>query len=107
VTLYIYIHTRIFKSNVRRTLTLSLSPTYPITREPVPFYKQASASFHTITNNSRVSGLRIIFGGKKAGEFGLHVCQIRTRAIFYLQQILKEKIYRAFHNVLRDYKNLL
>ena len=66
MTLYIYIHTRIFKSNVRRTLTLSLSPTYPITREPVPFYKQASASFHTITNNSRVSGLRSIFSVEKS-----------------------------------------
>jgi hypothetical protein len=40
-----------------------------------------------------VSSLRNIFGGKKTGDFGLNVCQIRTLAIFYLREFLKEKMY--------------
>jgi hypothetical protein len=46
--------------------------------------KQTSPSIQTTTNNSGVSSVRSIFGGEKAGNFGLHVCQIRTPASFLL-----------------------
>ena len=48
-----------------RTLTLFII-TYLITKGPVPFYQQASATIHTTTNNSGMSCLRNIFAGKKS-----------------------------------------
>ena len=86
----IYIYSNRYGS---RTLTLFII-TYLITKGPVPFYQQASATIHTTTNNSGMSCLRNIFAGKKkAGDCGLHVCQIRTRAVLYLREILKKEMY--------------